>query len=96
MDFYDPARANAIVLLCVIQCALGVAISFLYLCREIKAIWNRFTSVEPDIQGPKGGLEEKIPTVSQETSEFTFTLEQLDRSYQDSVVSLVCKLGRCS
>ena len=92
MDVYGLAWTDAIILLCIIQCALGVVITFLYLSREIKAIWNRSTPVEPSIQGLEGCLEEKSSTTFQETGEFTFTLAQLKLP----VVLQVCKLRRCS
>ena len=91
MDVYGLAWTYAIILLCIIQYALGVVIG-LYLSREIKAIWNQFTPVEPNNQDPEGCSEEKTSTTSQETGEFTFTLDQL----QLPVVLQVCELRRYS
>lgn len=89
MDFYNLDRTDAIILLCIIQCALGVAVAFLYLCREIKAIWNWFTPVQPNIHGP----EDKISTTTAKTDELTITREQLTAWHQTDPLR-VCKLRR--
>ena len=89
MDFYDPARTNAIVLLCIIQCTLGVAISFLYLFRELKALWTQFAPVEPDIQRTRGCREEEIPTTSL-TGALTIPLKNLKTPLQNAAVLPVC------